>query len=112
MLEECILPLHLMGSLAEYSLLCRKYFSLKVEGSALLTCFGFFLLFKNFFIYSKFIYLFIYLFIYFWLCWVFVDARGLSLVAVSRGFSCGAWDLGMWASVVVACGLSSCGTWA
>ena len=31
-------------------------------------------------------YLFIYLFIY-WLCWVFVAARGLSLVAASRGYS-------------------------
>ena len=30
-------------------------------------------------------YLFIYLFIYFWLCWVFVSVRGLSLVAASRG---------------------------
>ena len=31
--------------------------------------------------------LFIYLFIYFWLCWVFVSVRGLSLVAASRGHS-------------------------
>ena len=30
---------------------------------------------------------FIYLFIYFWLCWVFVAARGLPLVAASRGYS-------------------------
>ena len=28
-----------------------------------------------------------YLFIYLWLCWVFVSARGLSLVAASRGHS-------------------------
>ena len=28
---------------------------------------------------------FIYLFIYFWLCWVFVSVRGLSLVAASGG---------------------------
>ena len=34
-----------------------------------------------------FIYLFIYLFIYFWLCWVFVSVRGLSLVAASGGHS-------------------------
>ena len=27
------------------------------------------------------------LFIYFWLCWVFVTVHGLSLVAVSRGYS-------------------------
>ena len=30
---------------------------------------------------------FIYLFIYFWLCWVFVSVRGLSLVAASGGRS-------------------------
>ena len=39
-----------------------------------------------------FIYLFLkiftlYLFIYFWLCWVFVSVRGLSLVAASGGHS-------------------------
>ena len=34
-----------------------------------------------------FIYFFNYLFIYFWLCWVFVSARGLSLVAASGGHS-------------------------
>ena len=28
-----------------------------------------------------------YLFIYFWLRWVFVAARGLSLVGASRGYS-------------------------
>ena len=65
------------------------------------------------------------LFIYFWLRWVFIAVRGLSLVAVSRcyslrcsarafhcgGFSCcRSWALGVWASVVVACGLSSCGS--
>ena len=33
------------------------------------------------------IYLFIYLFIYFWLCWVSVSARGLSLVEASGGHS-------------------------
>ena len=67
---------------------------------------------------------FIYLFIYFWLCWVFVAACGLSLVVASGGYSlcgvrashcsgffcCGARALGMWASVVVARGLGSCGT--
>ena len=67
---------------------------------------------------------FIYFIYYFWLHWVFVAARGLSLVAVSGttlwcgawashcgGFSCGgAWALGAWASVVVACGLSSYGS--
>ena len=30
---------------------------------------------------------FLYLFIYFWLCWVFVSVRGLSLVAASGGHS-------------------------
>ena len=33
-------------------------------------------------------------FVYFWLCWVFVAARGLSLVSESRGYS-----------LVVVCGL-------
>ena len=32
-----------------------------------------------------FVCLFIYLFIYLWLRWVFIAARGLSLVAVERG---------------------------
>ena len=59
------------------------------------------------------------LFIYFWVPWIFVAARGLSLVAASRGYYslwfmgfryggfsyCGAWSQGTWASVVVACGL-------
>ena len=64
--------------------------------------------------------LFIYLFIYFWLCWVFVAARRLSLVVVSGGATlrCGAWAshcggfsccgaqaVGAQASVVVAHGL-------
>ena len=59
---------------------------------------------------------------FFWMRWVFAAVRGLSLVAVS-GLCCGAWashcsgfsccrtgTLGAWASVVVARGLSSCGT--
>ena len=67
-----------------------------------------------------------YIYIYFWLLWVFIAVRGLSLVAVSEGllccgarashcggFSCcGARALGTWASVVAARGLSSCSTWA
>ena len=62
--------------------------------------------------------------IQFWLHWVFVAARGLSLVAASRatlhcgawashcsGFSCcGARALSTRASVVVEWGLSSCGS--
>ena len=35
----------------------------------------------------SFFFKFIYLFIYFWLCWVFVSVRGLSLVAASGGHS-------------------------
>ena len=66
---------------------------------------------------------FIYLFIYFWLHWVFVAAwaftscseqgllfivvRGLLIEVASR---CRAWALGVRASVVVTCGLSSCGS--
>ena len=49
---------------------------------------------------------FIYVCMYVWLRWVFVTARGLSLVAVSGGYSCcGTRALGTWASVVVAHGL-------
>ena len=62
----------------------------------------------------------IYLFIYFWLCWVLVSVRGLSLVAASRGHSssrCAGLSLSqpllLWStgsrdrgSVVVAHGLS------
>ena len=78
-----------------------------------LTVFFFFLM-KGFFVF---------LFIYFWLCWVFVAVRGLFsgcgtwellfiaacglLIVASR---CGAQALGTWASEVVACGLSSCGS--
>ena len=68
-------------------------------------------------------YFFINLFIYFCLRWVSVAAHGISLVAASGGYfsaraahcggfsCCRAWALGMWASVVVACRLSSCGSW-
>ena len=45
--------------------------------------------------------LFIYLFIYFWLHWVFVAARGHSLVVANGGYS-SLWHVG---SVVVAHGL-------
>ena len=62
-------------------------------------------------------------FFFSWLRWVFVAVRGLSLVAASGanlhcsarashwgGFSCcTARALGVWASVVAACRLSSCG---
>ena len=73
----------------------------------------------SFFFFKLFIYLFI------WLCWVFVAACGLfSLVVASRGYSslwcmgfslggfscCRARALGARASVVVALGLSSCGS--
>ena len=60
------------------------------------------------------IYVCMYVCMYVWLSLVFVAAHGLSLVAVSRGYSslqcagfscCGAWALGVWASVVVARGL-------
>ena len=68
---------------------------------------------------------FISLFIYLWLHWVFVAACGLYsswsdwellfdsvrglLIAVSS-LCCGTQALGAWASVVVACGLGSCGS--
>ena len=40
--------------------------------------------------------------IYFWLCWVFIAVRRLSLVAVSGGYSL----------VAGRAGFSSCGPWA
>ena len=65
-----------------------------------------------------------YLFIYFWLHWVSFAACGLSLVALSRDCSPVVRRLpivvvslvaehglyGTWASLVVGCGLSSCGS--
>ena len=82
---------------------------------------------KKFFIEFSF-----YLFVYFWLCWVFVAARGLFSNCGKRGLlfvvvfelliamaslcceirALGVRALGAWASVVVACGFSSCGIWA
>ena len=61
----------------------------------------------------------------FWLHWVFIAAHGLSLVVASGGYSsggvqashcsgfscCGVRALGVRASVAVARGFSSCGTW-
>ena len=35
----------------------------------------------------SFLFFYFFKFIYFWLCWVFVSVRGLSLVALSRGHS-------------------------
>ena len=66
-----------------------------------------FLFFKNKFI----------LFVYFWLCCVFVAARGLSLVAVSGDYSslrCAGfslpWLLLLWSTGSRHVGFSSCGT--
>ena len=59
------------------------------------------------------------LFIYFWLSWVFVAARGLSLVVASRGYSslwCAGfslrWLLLLWSTGSRYMGFSSCSTWA
>ena len=57
------------------------------------------------------------LFAYFWLCWVFVAVHGLSLVAVSRGYSsllCAGFSL-RWLLLLLSTGsrhvgFSSCGT--
>ena len=64
-------------------------------------------------------FLFYFLFIYFWLHWVFIVARRLSLVAVSRGYSllqCTGFPL-RWLLLLRNtgsrhAGFSSCGTWA
>ena len=68
------------------------------------------------FFFNKFIY---YLFIYFWLCWVFVAACGLSLVAASGGYfslPCAGfslqWLLLLWSMGSRHVGFSSCGSWA
>ena len=61
--------------------------------------------------------LFIYLFIYFWLSWVFIAARGLSLVVASGGYSllqCVGFSL-LWLLLLRSMGsrsvgFSSCGT--
>ena len=60
-----------------------------------------------------------FLFIYFWLRWVFVAVRGLSLVAASGGYSslqCTGfslrWLLLLWSTGSRCAGFSSCGTWA
>ena len=54
-------------------------------------------------------------FFFFWLCWVFVAARGLSLVAASRGYS-SLWCMGfslwwlllLWSTGSRRVGFSSC----
>ena len=63
--------------------------------------------------------IYIYLFIYLWLCWVFLAACGLSLVAASGGYSslrCVGFSL-RWLLLFQSTGsrhvgFSSCGTWA
>ena len=62
----------LLWCLSHYSQAYRDFTSM------LSTCCSLFLFFLN---------KFIYLFIYFWVCWVFVSVRGLSLVAASGGHS-------------------------
>ena len=61
--------------------------------------------------------IFLYYFIYFWLHWVFVAARGLSLVAGSKGYSslqCAGfslrWLLLLWRTGSRRAGFSSCGS--
>ena len=49
------------------------------------------------------------LFIYFWLRWVFIAAYGLSLVAVSRGYSSLWWLLLLQSTGSRLAGFSSCG---
>ena len=64
---------------------------------------------------NKFIYLFLFIY-YFWLCWVFVAVRRLSLVAASGGYSslwCAGfslqWLLLLWSMGFRHTGFSSCG---
>ena len=90
-----------------------KYFHTLPPQKSQFICFSFSCLcfFKKF-------YLFIHLFI-FWLSWVFVAARRLSLVVVSRGYSslrCTGfslrWLLLLWSTGSKRAGFSSCGSWA
>ena len=77
----------------------------------------FFFNFINYY-WLKHFFLFILFIFYFWLHWVFIAARGLSLVAASRGYSA-LWCAGFllrWLllsrSTGFRCvGFSSCGTW-
>ena len=77
-------------------------------------CFGLCCAFFFFFLINLF-----YSFIYFWLCWVFIAAHGLSLVAASGGYSslwCAGFSL-LWLLLLRSTGsrhvgFSSCGTWA
>ena len=69
------------------------------------------------FFFHKFIYLFIYF--YFWLHWVFVAVRGLSLVVARGGYSSLRWaGFSLWWLLLLqsrgsrCVGFSSCGTWA
>ena len=69
--------------------------------------------------FSRLIFFFIFYLFYFWLHWVFVAARGLSLVASTRGYS-SLWfvDFSLWWLLLLRSmgsrhvGFSSCGTWA
>ena len=94
-----------------YTYICKIYFLLLNHGQHV---FLFFLKFILLFLKKN----FIYLFIYFWLHWVFTAVRRLSLAAacgllIAVASLCGTvWALGTRASAVVACGLSSCGSWA
>ena len=65
----------------------------------------------------KILFILFFIFIYFWLRWVFVAARGLSLVAASGGYSllqCVGfslrWLLLLWSTGSRHVGFSSCGT--
>ena len=85
------------------------YTFLTVSQVLVILCSVFSILFSKI---NLFIYLFLaYLSIYFWLCWVFVAARGLSLVAVSRGllFVAVSGLLTAVASLVAEHGLYVCG---
>ena len=77
--------------------------------------------FAHFYIFMFYFILFFknYLFIYFWLCWVFIAVRGLSLVAANGGYSslwCTGfslrWLLLLWSTGSRRVGFSSCGLWA
>ena len=86
-------------------------FSVESTGALEYRCYYSFF-FKDIYLFKNFLFIF-------WLHWVFVAARRLSLVAVSRGYSslrCMGfslwWLLLLWSMGSRCVGFSSCGTWA